>query len=136
MVPIWINDYVGLSFVARGRTRDGIDCYGLVRLIYRDQLGIELPSHLEDYDSLDDHAKIAAAIAGEEYGFNWKQITVTEGELADIVLLRIHGMPLHMGFMIDARRMLHAQEHTNSCIESIHSPQWNRRVLGVFRHAP
>lgn len=29
----WWNEYVGLPFADKGRTREGCDCWGLVRLV-------------------------------------------------------------------------------------------------------
>lgn len=40
----WINDYVGVPYVENGRDRaDGWDCWGLVLVVYRERLGLELP---------------------------------------------------------------------------------------------
>jgi cell wall-associated NlpC family hydrolase len=43
MTTHWTTRYVGLPYRAGGRERDGLDCWGLIRLIYREQLGIDLP---------------------------------------------------------------------------------------------
>ena len=48
----WANEYVGIPWLWRGRDRTGIDCYGLVRLVYREQLSVELPE--EQYLAVED----------------------------------------------------------------------------------
>jgi cell wall-associated NlpC family hydrolase len=35
--------YVGIPFEDRGHSKEAADCYGLVRLVYRQELGIEIP---------------------------------------------------------------------------------------------
>lgn len=39
----WVNAYVGIPYVANGADRTGVDCYGLLRLVAREQFGSELP---------------------------------------------------------------------------------------------
>lgn len=45
MIPGRYEPYVRLPYAPDGRSRDGIDCYGLVHLVYRDLYGIELPEY-------------------------------------------------------------------------------------------
>jgi cell wall-associated NlpC family hydrolase len=44
MIPNWAAQYVGLPFRDKGRARTGLDCYGLVVLVLREQFGVEVPS--------------------------------------------------------------------------------------------
>jgi len=39
-----IDKYIGVPFEDRGESLNGADCYGIIRLIYRNELGIEIPS--------------------------------------------------------------------------------------------
>ena len=44
----WVNDFVGIPYEVGGRSFLSIDCYGLVALVYRNKLGIELPDWVTD----------------------------------------------------------------------------------------
>jgi cell wall-associated NlpC family hydrolase len=39
----WLNRYIGKPYKWGGRTLDGLDCYGLIKLIYKEQYNIILP---------------------------------------------------------------------------------------------
>lgn len=39
----WILNYLRLPYAPGGRDHRGVDCWGLLRLVYAEQLGIELP---------------------------------------------------------------------------------------------
>lgn len=38
-----LDHYIGIPFVDRGRTMYGADCYGLLELIYKENLNISIP---------------------------------------------------------------------------------------------
>jgi cell wall-associated NlpC family hydrolase len=37
------DKYVGIPFIDRGSSFNGADCYGLIRLIYKTEFGIDIP---------------------------------------------------------------------------------------------
>ena len=47
----WTNDFIGIPYKLHGRERDGLDCWGMVRLVYSELCGITLPSLAEQYEN-------------------------------------------------------------------------------------
>ena len=50
MSAAWARRYVGTPHRWHGRDRDGLDCYGLVMLVYEEQYGIRLPDFMAEYE--------------------------------------------------------------------------------------
>jgi cell wall-associated NlpC family hydrolase len=44
-VTHWSRDYVGLPWKFAGRSSEGVDCWGLLWLVYREVLGIPIASY-------------------------------------------------------------------------------------------
>lgn len=57
-VPAWPARYIGAPWQSGGNGPESYDCWGLVRAVYRDIAGIELP--LVDVDAHDPRAVLAA----------------------------------------------------------------------------
>jgi len=133
-LPSWVNEYVGLPWKELGRDRDGIDCWGLFRLVLKEQFQCDLPS----YDGIgfvsgsgrETEEKLGSFMTGELNA--WRR--VEEGRAGDGVLLRIKGHPIHVGVVIAQGSMLHIDRAIDSVIESYDSLQWKRRFLGTYRH--
>jgi hypothetical protein len=43
----WLLRYINIPFKDHGRDFSGIDCYGLIRLMYKEERNITLPLHIE-----------------------------------------------------------------------------------------
>lgn len=129
-----IGDYVGIPYLLHGTTREGLDCWGLPRLWYSEQYGIELPSFGDRYGrELDavERAHIAEVVRGESS--KWQTIRQGHEQRGDLVLFRVAGEEAHLGVVVDAGRFLHARLGTDSCVERYDSPVWARRVAGFYR---
>ena len=126
---MWANNYIGIPFKYKGRTTDGIDCWGLVRLIYSNEYNITLPSFSSDY-SENDYDRISELIV--QYKEGWEPIEKpVEGSL---VLFRIMGAETHVGIAVSDTHFVHAREGYDSAIESFSSPSWSKRVVGHFKY--
>lgn len=123
--------YIGIPYENRGRTRDGVDCWGLVQLWYREQLDVDVPDYLWAYTAANDKESVSDAI--EENKANWKK--VDEPAYGDVLVFRIMGYPMHVGIKLNGDDFLHAFQGTQSCLERLSSISWSRRLFEVYRWA-
>ena len=133
-LPAWVNEYIGLPFVEGGRTRAGVDCYGLVRLVLREQCGVSLPDYGDVYQSVEEREAIAGAITREKVG--WVKLSQpTVARVGDVALFRIGGWPLHCGVVLSPEVMLHVCQGCETVVEEMHGLVWGARFEGVYRAA-
>lgn len=135
----WLSRFVGIPFVSEGRGFDGADCYGLVRLVYRERLGIDLPIRSEI--SAFDLASIARQMRSEiSSGGPWRRC---EAKPYAVALMRVaiperradHGIPCHVGVFIDNRRILHIEADTASVIVPCTHPSISRRIISIHEYS-
>lgn len=127
-----VGRYVGIPYVHGGRDFSGVDCYGLVYLVYREEFGIVLPR----YDGVPDEKEwheVAVALANEAKSSGRWQPTdhFREGDVVEFKILKAP----HIGIYVPEQRVLHCREGSNACIESLQSRRLRRRVNGCFRLA-
>ncbi len=131
----WSHRYIGIPYRDKGRTGRGLDCWGLVRLVYADLLGIELPSYDDSYVSaggdLSERQQIAAIVAGAQAGGDW--IEVGKPDEFDILVFRIGRHDSHVAIWAGQRRMLHVEE-TGDSVRLELASQWLPRLAGIHRH--
>ena len=129
----WASRYVGLPFVSGGRDRRGVDCWGLVRLVFADVAGIDLPSH--DTVAADDLHKVLRLIDRALLIPPWTtQVQRGAEKPLDVVVMSDRRMPAHVGLVVAPGLVLHAQEKTLSAIMRLDDQVIGRRVIGIYRH--
>lgn len=126
---MWHEKYIGIPFKPNGRTEEGLDCWGLTRLIYSREYNIELPSFSSEY-VIEDNNRIKELIAQYKEGWGSKD-TPAEG---DVVLFRVLGDLTHMGVMISNTRFIHVREGSNTVTDDITNTRWKNRVIGFFKY--
>lgn len=129
---MWWQGYVGLPFVEKGRDVSGLDCWGLVRLVYARELGIELPSFDWCYHDTHDTEAIGKHVE-EQRAETWRD--VEKPREFDIVVLRMAGVPMHVGIVTRPPLMLHCAQGVNVSLERIDGLRWKNRVDGYVRHS-
>ena len=129
----WTDSYIEIPFEPDGRDRNGLDCYGLVCLVYRECLNITLPDYVGIFtdQSFATLKKVACVMAeGRE---KWTKVDTPQP--FDMVMLRTGKRQWHVGIVIDRSRMLHIMSGINSCIEQYTGLHWKNRVV-EFRRWP
>lgn len=124
---------MGLPWREHGRARDGVDCWGLVRLVYLSR-GIELPSCTEGYASVAELSDIAAALSDhfDNDAGPWRK--VSDQRAYDVAIFRRGRYGSHVGVITSPWRMLHINVGDESHITSIRDGAWAPRLVGIYRH--
>ena len=117
---MWSNKYIGIPFKEHGRDFSGVDCWGLVRLIYKNEYDITLPSFVEEYSTTDDTPRLEELIA--QYREGWEPITAPEP--GAVILFRLLGSESHIAVAINDHQFIHVSENSYSAIESVNSILW------------
>ena len=138
--PSYVISYVGIPFCDMGRSREtGLDCFGLVRLVYKERLNIDLPMY-DVHES--DHALVETEILNAQNGGDWVQVMTGYHREFDVcemsIPVKIAGVwefpPLHVGVVIGNEWILHAERMTHSRLSRIHDRRMSSRILGYWRH--
>jgi cell wall-associated NlpC family hydrolase len=127
-----LDEYVGLPWLERGRDRAGIDCWGLLALVYAERLGITLPSYRDDYQTTADTEAIAGLI--DDHMDPWMLIPAGGEREGDGLLMSVSGRPRHVGVVVAPGLVLHIERGCGSLIENYRSARLRRRVVGFYRH--
>ncbi len=129
-IPIWSGRYIGLPFKEHGRDRTGVDCWGLVRLIFSEQFGEALPSFSSEYKNSADYDAIAKVMIREAEDRD--EIAFGNEELGDVIIFSLQGQPAHLGIIIGDGHMIHIERHGLSSIERYDGPRWKDKIYGIF----
>jgi cell wall-associated NlpC family hydrolase len=130
MVCPWVRKYVGIPFVSGGRAMDGCDCYGLVRLVLRDEYGINLPELSGDYSDALNLAETARLFAE-------KRPVLAAGKLPGpregaVVAMLEHGRPAHLGISAGDGHILHTGARTGAVCQRETHPGLRGRIEGYY----
>lgn len=108
--------YLGITWQELGRARDGCDCWGLVRLVLAEQLGVSLPSY-ERYDHAARETMAAVSAAGEaQCG---RRVTERAPRAGDVWLCRMPDGTPHAGVVVEggaAPAVLHITRATGGAV--------------------
>lgn len=119
------TDLLGIQYKKNGRDKEGLDCYGLVKILHN-RIGKNLP----DYATPDDGGSIISLI-------NQGKLSCEELQAPEegcIVLFQLGHFRLHMGVVLqDKQRFVHILENRNVAVERLDNRIWEKLRLGYYR---
>tara|TARA_R110000822_G_scaffold68652_2_gene167019 strand:+ start:76 stop:489 length:414 start_codon:yes stop_codon:yes gene_type:complete len=128
----WSTAYIGIPVAPLGSTRAGVDCWGLVMLVYKEVFGIALEphkthllaAHRGEFPDLTDFTAITEPTDDPQDGDALQMWSILDGVRSQN----------HVGLVIEKpRRILHVQEGVGSVIMDI-SKRANRwRPITYYR---
>jgi cell wall-associated NlpC family hydrolase len=131
----WSSAFVGIPYCDKGRSHGGVDCWGLVHLVYTEHLRRDgFPSYSERYASDEERQEISAIVAGEARSSIWQPV---EGapQAFDVLFFRVGRWDSHAGLALDGRRMLHVSaQGLQSVVERWDEGRWARTFAGAYRY--
>jgi cell wall-associated NlpC family hydrolase len=131
--PVDLRTFYGLTYEEFGRERPSVDCWGLCRLVYRERLGILLPS----FDTVwpDDRETVHATAGREAEEPCWNELPESVADLFDVVLFSRGGRSSHVGVYVPTRLVLHIRAGARSAAVAYSSdPFLARQSRRFYRH--
>jgi len=130
---MWWTNYMGIPFESRGRSRDACDCYGLLRLIYKDKLEVDLPPLLL-YDNTLQRKTMSDMMLTQPMLIGFIPVKVANVQPFDVIVIRQVGFDCHLGIVIDETRMVHTEAGRGVVVEDFTRPHIKPRVREAWHY--
>ena len=124
------SQYVGIPFVNLGREKTGADCWGLARIVLKEQYGIILPELLSYSDAMDTH-NISKIIDVNQPLITSEELTTCEEGC--IVVMSKARIGSHVGVCIGKNKVIHTVKQTGAVIEKLSSNKIKNKIKGFYR---
>ena len=130
-----VDKYVGIPFKDPGDSFKGCDCYGLVKLLYREEFGLSLPEVGDLYTSAYKRHEVDKTLSAH-IDYDWCKKVQKDEPLKpfDMLVFRIAGTDHHVGLYIREGYMLHVVEGSDSGVERYTGVRWGKQLHRVIRH--
>lgn len=123
----WWAKYIGKPFADGGRGPDAFDCWGLIRVVYQDQLAIKLPSYGEI--SAKDLVRIARTMEDHKND-GWAECGPEPYSVVLMKTARGGDRVTHVGVMVDDFRVMHVEAATHVAVVPVKHISVSGRILG------
>ncbi|MEQ5870252.1 C40 family peptidase [Sagittula sp. NFXS13] len=128
----WSDAYIAIPFARLGRSREGLDCWGLPCLVYAEQLGITLPSYTGSYTCDSERAELARLLDNGAMHGPWQRVDTPQP--FDLAGFTMAGHVSHVAICLGRDTALHAHVDQVKILRLDAAP-WTHRLAGYWRHA-
>jgi len=128
-----ISNFIGIPFINKGRTFEACDCYGVVKLYYKEILGIDIPDVLASPKQ--------PRMAYMEYLENISKYWIEHYEPKENSVVALHTDPqhpklvTHFGVVVkldNKLKMLHTFRDTQSHLVDIDNPIYANKIKAYY----
>jgi cell wall-associated NlpC family hydrolase len=130
MIYKWVGKYIGIPFITNGRTMDGCDCYGLIRLVLRNEYEIELPELSDNYTDAQNIKETALLFAEHRPVLAAEKLSIPQEKA--VVVITEHGVAAHVGIVAGGGYILHTGAKTGSVCQRETHPGLRGRIEGYY----
>jgi len=124
-----LSRYIGIPFVAGGSSFAGADCWGIVQLYYRNELGVPL-GRPEEFPLPCQRLRVAMD-SYTALGFGLL-LPVDHSRPGDVLLLQHGSVPDNFAVIVAGGKLL----NTSTLTGSVLTPVITDRVVAAFRRLP
>ena len=125
-----ISKFVGIPFVSKGRSFNGCDCYGLVKLYYKEILNIDIPETIITAEQ----PRRTFANYLNEISKNWTATTPAKNVVVAMSVNAEHpNLVTHFAVMIDDKRFIDTREDMSSYLTSIDDERIKNQIKGFYK---
>lgn len=131
---MWTDDWVGIPYKLGGRTRQGMDCVGLVQALLLERQGVRMS---DPGSRIADHRE-ALRLARSKT--QWARMDTDETCEGDVLVFRANARErLHLGYVVNRWDMIHTggsdlMATSYSRVDRWKSKHWSPLLLECWRH--
>ena len=128
-----VSKYIGIPFRDGGRGWDGLDCWGLVLLAWKEEMGVSMPDMGDEYSSAFARGDVSG-LFGKYTSQNWNEdVTALPRRPLDVLVFRFGPFELHAGLWVAPGEMLHVMQGMETAVERYDGFKWSKRLSRILR---
>jgi|TARA_Y100001963_G_C6735054_1_gene425956 cell wall-associated NlpC family hydrolase len=134
----WYSKYLGLPYIHLGdNPKTGIDCFNLCRLIYKEQLNIDIPYDTADWCNIVDEDWYSKTHdrpfeRGSTAAFGWEKVKTPEKFNVITMSIGVTNVTNHCALYIGNNRMIQTMIDKKSWIAPYGS-YYKTYTMGIFK---